>query len=305
MELRTNVRQTGEDLRAAGQDLSEAGGAAAALVRQAASEAPELVGEVLETARERASEAANAVSERASGAANVVAQVGQRAARSAGRTAVEITAQALSLPERVRESARRSLELVEEAGTQIVSSVLNVGSRALSKAVDYVNEIVPRRRVRHQALEQLVLEQLAWVQCTTEALERSAGEIVDDQLRMQLVRSKLQAIRHIETLSQLLGAVGGRMRAPDEMPRVRPATVNGAGHPGNGRVCHDLASAFSAAVQGAEGWRALAQISALAEPERISEALGRACEVVGREPDEQVDLLREALTNRTVESVLI
>jgi hypothetical protein len=257
------------------------------------------------SARERAEEAASAVGERAGETASAVAQTAQQAAVTAGRTAVELTSQALNLPDRVRASARRSLDVLEDAGTQIVVTMLNAGSRALNAAADYVNDIVPRRRVRRAGLEQLLLEQMAWTQTATDALERSASEIDDDGLRVRLVRCKLQAIRQGETLTQLIGAIGGGMREPERMPRVRPVGIDGARGPDEGRVRHDLARALSIAVQQAEGWKALAEVAALAEQEGVATALGRACETVGTEPQEQIDLLQEALLQRTVEAAVV
>jgi hypothetical protein len=325
IEIRTNVGQATEHVRRAGLDIAEAGGAGAALVRDAAMEATERAGEAVDTARERAGEAvgvarrrageametaretatetAGVLSETASEAAGAVTEGAQRAARVAGRTAVGLTAGALHLPEMVRERARRGVERAEEVGAGIVAGVLNAGSRALNVAADYVSEIVPRRRVRRSALELLVLEQLAWAQAGTDALERVAGEIDDGGLRVQLVRAKLQSIRHGETLTQLLGRLGARMHRPDQMPRVEPASTDG--HPRAGRVRHDLARALSCAEQQADGWRALAQIAAGADSEAVAMALAGACEIVGTEAEEQVALLRDAVIRRTTDTVLV
>jgi hypothetical protein len=215
-----------------------------------------------------------------------------------------LTARAIALPERVRERARRSLDLLEEASTQIVGSVLDAGSRALNAAADYVSEVVPQRRVRRPALEGLAAEQVAWARCTIETLEQSASQIDDDALRVELLRAKLQTVRHAETATQLLEELRGRTREGDEMPRVQPVSVHGAGGPEEGRARHDLASALSAAIQHAEGWRALMRVAAAGEPERVTAALGRACEAVGREPENLVDLLLNALVQRTVDAML-
>jgi hypothetical protein len=182
-----------------------------------------------------------------------------------------------------------------------VSGVLDAGGRALNAAAGYVGELAPRHPVEPGMLERLVLEQLAWTKCGETAYEQAIEAVHADRLRMQLVHAKLRNVREQEVLSQLVRDIGAR--PPGEMPTTRPVSVGGDGH-ASPEPRHSLASALSIAVQSAEGWRAMAAVAGRAHPDHIAQALWRACEAVGNEPREQVEVLAGAILEQTTAAVL-
>jgi hypothetical protein len=205
----------------------------------------------------------------------------------------------------VRDSARRGVELVETAGARAVVGVIQAGTRVLSAAADYVSELAPRRRVQRHALEQLVVEMLGWAHAGTEAYDRTIDETDDAQLRTRLARFKLQTIKHGEALSELMRQIGGTV--PAEERELPPPTVpehDGRQARGPAASRQALALALTIAVQSAEGWRALNRIAAWAEQDRLADAIVRAAEAVGAEAEEQVDALREAVLDKTLEAIL-
>jgi len=131
-EAAAQARRAGESVGAAGEDVLQAGQAGLEAVRQVATTAADRAGavatDVAETARERL-----------------------------GDAAVEATRTVVTLPEIVRESARRGVELVESASARAVVSVIHVGTKALHAAAEYANELAPRRRVDRRALRELVV----------------------------------------------------------------------------------------------------------------------------------------------------
>jgi hypothetical protein len=304
-QARADVRRASTNVRQAGENVLQAGEAGMSAAREAAEAAGARVGRVAGKATRRVGEAAEIARERVSEVADVARERMGEAAIDAGRAAVEVAEQLLHLPELVREGARRSVELVETAGTRAVVGVIQAGTKVLSKAADYVSELSPRRRVQRQALEQLVIEQITWAHAGTEAYDRTVDETEDTGTRMRLVRFKLQTIKQAEALSELLREIGGRLPPEEEAPP--PPIVPGRnGHHARGPAAarHGLAHGLTIAVQSAEGWRALNRIGALAEQDRVAEAILRVSEAVGSEPDEQVEFLRQALLEKTVESVL-
>jgi hypothetical protein len=191
---------------------------------------------------------------------------------------------------------------VEEAGTKAVATVLHTGSRVLEVAADYMSELTPRRRVNRAALERLVIEQMGWAQTGTALYDRIIGEVPDDETRVRLVRCKLQTIRQTEALAMLLRRIGGTMPSRERLATVEFPHANGG--PDSEARRHHVAEAYTVAVNGAEGWRALGRIAALAESDHVADAIMQATEAVGREPDTQLDVLRETLLRVTVEAVL-
>jgi hypothetical protein len=299
------VRRAGTNVRRAGENVLQAGGAGMSAAREVAEAAGERAGRLAGRATRRVSEAADAARERVTDVAEVARERVGEVAVDAGRAAVEVAEQLLHLPDLVREGARRSVELVETAGTRAVVGVIQAGTAVLSRAADYVSELTPRRRVQRQALEQLVIEQITWAHQGTEAYDRTVDEAEDTGMRMRLVRFKLQSVKQAEALTALLSEIGGTL--PAEERAAPPPTVPARdGRRGRGAAAarQGLAHALTIAVQGAEGWRALGRVGALAEQDRLAEALVRACEAVGAEPEEAVDFLRQALLEKTVASVL-
>ncbi|HYR95976.1 MAG TPA: hypothetical protein VEM57_04530, partial [Candidatus Binatus sp.] len=274
-QARNDVRRAGTNVLHAGERVLQAGEASMAAAREVAGAAGERVGKVANHATRRVGEAAEMARER----------VGE-VAIDAGRAAVEVGAQLLNLPELVREGARRSVELVETAGARAVVSMIHAGTRVLSVAADYVSEITPRRRVQRQALEQLVLEQLTWALQGTQVYDRTVDETEDTQMRLQLVRFKLQTIKQAEALTELLREIGGTLPAEDE--EASPSAAQGrTGRRARGLAARQgLAHALTIAVQSAEGWRALNRIAAWAEQDRVANAIVRASDSVGGEPTE-------------------
>ena len=280
----TNLYRAGENVLGAG----EAGVAAAREVvgearRRVADVAATRVTEATETARDRASELAI----------------------EAGRSAVDVGSQILALPELVREGARRGVEAIEETGARAVVSVIDAGTKVLNAAAEYVSELAPRRRVRRNQLEQFILEQLHWAHTGTEAYDRTVDEAEKGDLRTDLVRFKLHTIKQAEALAELLRSIGGRVPS-EEAASPRPSVPRRNGHRARGRVAvrEGLGHALTVAVQSAEGWRALNRIATWAENDDVSKAILRASASVGAEPEEQVTFLRQALLDKTVESIL-
>jgi hypothetical protein len=282
----TNLYRAGENVLEAG----EAGVAAAREVvgdagRRVADVATTRVTEATETARDRASELAI----------------------EAGRSAVGVGSQLLALPELVREGAWRGVEAIEETGARAAVSVIDTGTKMLNAAAEYVSELAPRRRLRRSELEQFIIEQLRWAHMGTEAYDRTVDEADDAELRTDLVRFKLQTIKRAETLMELLRSIGGRV--PSEEAALPPPSVpgrNGHHRRARGRVAvrEGLGHALTVAVQTAEGCRALGRIATWAENDDVSRAILRASASMGAEPDEQVTFLRQALLDKTVESIL-
>jgi hypothetical protein len=286
-----NLGRAGRKLRLAGEasvDLAR-GSAQLAATRavEAADQARERLVEATETARERVGDAVEKAQERVADTAVDI-----------GRKAVQMTVQLLTLPVRVRQRARRGAEVVEEAGTRVVSSVLHTGSKVLDLAADYVAELTPRRRLTRAALERLLAEQLAWARCGTEALDRAASVLKDDAARMRIVRGKLQLVRQQELLTLVIRAAGGSVPADDRLPEVVPAAA-----PADG-VRRALAAALSVVEQMTASWQSIAEIGAAADDDTVAEALIRAAESAGAEPREMAEFLRERLVHETVESVL-
>ena len=269
----SEASRAGSNLRAAGDRVAEAGQASVAAVREVAIATTDRVGE-------RASE----IAERA------------------GETAAGIGSQVLGLPERVRETARRSLEAVESAGARAAVSVIQVGTKALGRAAEYVSELAPRRRVDHRALEALVVEQLAWAHAASEAYDRTVAETENGEMRMQLVRFKLATVKESEVLAELLRAIGGRVPSEERMTPPSPASVRE--RPGPAAAREGLAHTLTIAVQSAEGWRVLDRVATYAAPDRIAKAIQSAGTAVGDGPTEQVEFLRDALLAKSVEAVL-
>jgi len=275
-EAAAQARRAGESVGAAGEDVLQAG--------------LEAVRQVATTAADRAGEAASGVAE---------------TARERLGDALEATRTVVILPEVVRESARRGVELVESASARAVVSVIHAGTKVLHAAAEYVNEIVPRRRVDRRALRDLVVEQLRWAHAGSEAYDRAVDDSDDMQLRMQLVRCKLETIKEAETLRDLLHAVGGNI--PSEERAAPPSAVPGedgrrARGPATAR--QGLAHALTIATQSAEGWRALGRIALSAEPDAVAEAIAKASTAVGSAPQDRVTFLRATLIANTVEFVL-
>jgi hypothetical protein len=290
------ARRAGARLYDAGQNVVEAGQAGMAAAQRT-------VGQMTATAGRRASEVADSAVARAGEAAEGARESVADIAVDVGRTAVGLGAQLFTLPEVVREGARRGREAIETTGARAVVSVIDTGTKVLSAAAGYVSELAPRRRVDHAALERLLVEQLEWAHVGTEAFDRTVADTGDDQLRMQLVRFKLQTIKEAEAVTEALRAIGGRV--PSEERAARPPVVPGrrTGRGGEA-VRQGLARALTVAVQSAEGWRALNRIATWAEPDRICDAIVRASQSVASEPDEQVTFLRHMLLDQSVEAVL-
>jgi hypothetical protein len=266
-----DIHRARASVRRAGENVREAGEAGVSVARAAAGAAGEHVGLVAGSARERAG----------------------KVAIDAGRAAVDVGAQLLHLPDLVREGARRSVEMAEEAGTRAVVGVIQAGTRMLSAAAGYVSELTPHRRVRREALEEIVVEQITWARAAAEAYDRTVKEIADGGTRTRLVRFKLQAIKQAEALTELLHELGGRV----------PSGEAPIGLGRDGRRAR-LAHALTISTQSAEGWKALAQIAALAEQDDLAEAIACAAEAVADDPDDRVDFLRGAVRDETIQSVL-
>jgi hypothetical protein len=302
-EARHEVALAGRDARRAGARLYEAGQSVVEAGQAGMAAAQRTVEQMTTTAGRRATEVAETAVARAGDAAEGAREGVADLAVDVGRTAVGLGAQLFALPEMVREGARRGREAIETTGARAVVSVIDTGTKVLSAAAEYVSELAPRRRVDHAALERLLVEQLEWAHVGTEAFDRTVAETDDDQLRMQLVRFKLQTIKEAEALTETLRAIGGRVPSEerDEPPPTVPDRRTGRG---GEAVRQGLAHALTVALQSAEGWRALNRIATWAEGDRISEAIVRASQSVGSEPDEQVAFLRQTLLDQTVEAVL-
>jgi hypothetical protein len=275
----TRARRAGASVSAAGEDVLQAGRAGLEAVRQVATTAADRAGEV-------ASDAAETARERL------------------GEAALEATRTVTSLPEMVRESARRGVELVESASARAVVSVIHVGTKALHAAAEIVNELTPLRRIDRRALRELVVEQLRWAHAGSEAYDRAVDDSDDMQLRMQLVRCKLETIKEAETLRDLLHAVGGNV--PSEERKAPPPRIpggDGARARGPATARQGLAHALTIATQSAEGWRALGQIALSAEPDKVAEAITSASTAVGTTPQDHVTFLRATLLEQTVDFV--
>jgi hypothetical protein len=282
------VRRAATNVVDAGWNVLAASRAGVAAARDAVGEAGERAGAIAG----EAAEAADSARERAGDVAI-----------EAGRAAVGIGVQLLHLPELVREGARRGREAMETSGARAVVSAIETGTRVLSAAAEYVSELAPRRRVREPGLQALLVEQLRWAHAGTEAYDQAVETTEDVETRTQLVRFKLQTIRQVETLSELLCALGVRIPAEEREPSPPTAEHDGARR-GLGAARQAIALAFTIAAQSAEGWRALARVAAWAEPERTAEAIACASEAVGSDPEEQVEFLRQALLDRTLWMVL-
>jgi hypothetical protein len=310
-ELRTNVAQAGENVRRIGVNLRqatsnvlEAGSTVPELAREAASVAGERLGRVASRAGERFEDAASEAGERLGEVASEARErVGARA-RDASRAALGVGLQLTNLPELVRERAWRGVEAVEHVGARAVVSMIHAGTRVLQTAAELVSEMSPRRRVNRHALEELLVEQLRWAHAGTEAFDRAAAEIDDDDTRVRVVRCKLQTIRQAEILGRLLHDVGGSV-PPEEKASPPPAPARSEhGARGPWAVREALAHALTIAVQLAEGWRALTRVATWVEPEKIAEALERALGSVGEVPQESVEFVHDALLDATVHAVL-
>ncbi|HJQ85092.1 MAG TPA: hypothetical protein VKA21_13495, partial [Candidatus Binatia bacterium] len=246
-------------------------------------------------------------------AGDAAAELASGATERGGEVAIEVrrTAKDLretvlgSLPAIVRETTRRSVEAIEETGARAAVSVIDTGTKMLSAAADYVSELAPRRRVRHEALEDVVTELLRWVHLGTEALDRTIDETPEVETRTQLVRFKMQTIKQAEILTVLLTDVGGRVPAEERAtpaPSTPPRRAERARSVAAER--QGLGHALTVAVQVADGWRALDRIAASAARDRISQAIQRARELAGSQPEEQVTFLQQALVDATVRMVL-
>ena len=88
------------------------------------------------------------------------------------------------------------------------------------------------------------------------------------------------------------------LQGDDRLPTVTPLGV-----PADG-ARPALAAALSIVAQAAASWRAIVEIGAGAEDDAVAEALIRAAEEVGAEPEESLQFLRERLVHETVEGVL-
>jgi hypothetical protein len=301
-EAGRQVQRAGEasaqNLGRAGTKLRKAGEASVDLARETAQLAGVRASEAAEQARERLTEATETARERVGDVVGKAQETVADTAVDLGRKAVQMTVKLLTLPIRVRARARQGAEVMEEAGTRVVSSVLHTGSKVLDLAADYVAELTPRRGVNRAALERLLVEQLAWARLGAEVFDRAAAAIEDDVGRVRLVRGKLQLVRQQELLAMLVRAVGGSVPSDDRMPEVTPV-----GLPDDGSRAA-LAAALSVAEHAATSWQAIEQIGASAEDDEVAEALVRAAESVGPEPHGQVEFLRERVALATVESVL-
>lgn len=279
-EAASQARRAGERVGAAGEDVLQAGQAGLEAVRQVAT-----------TAAGRAGEAAT--------------EAAENARERLGEAALEATRTVVRLPDVVRERARRSVELVESASARAVVSVIQAGTKALHAAAEYVNELAPRRRVDRRALRELVVEQLHWAHAGSEAYDRAVDDTDDMQLRMQLVRCKLETIKEAETLRDLLHAIGGNV--PSEERAAPPPSVPGEDGPrgrGPATARQGLAHALTIATQSEEGWRALGQIALSAEPDAVAEAISSASTAVGTTPQDHLTFLRDTLLEKTVEFAL-
>jgi hypothetical protein len=310
-EFRTNMGQAGENVRRIGVNLRqatgnvlEAGSTVPELAREAASVATERLGEVAGRATERLEEVAEEAGDRLGEVASEARERVGQGAREARRAALGVGIQLVHLPELVREGARRGVEAVENVGARAVVSVIRAGTRVLKTAAELVDDLSARRRVNRRALEELVVEQLRWAHAGTEAFDRAAAEMDDDETRVRLVRCKLQTIRQAEALTQLLRDIGGSVPAEEKVsPAPAPArSERGARGPAAARG--GLAHGLTIAVQLAEGWRALGQIATRAQSERIADAISTKVGSIGKEPQEDVEFLREALLECTMRTVL-
>lgn len=284
-----NVRRIGANLRQASGHVLEVSGAVPELAREAASVASERLGEVASRGGERLGEVASEARERLT----------QRALEARG-----MGIRLLRLPDLLREVARRGVETLGTTGMRVVASMLQAGTRGMKTARLYVGELGLRRRVDHRALEDLVVEHLRWAHAGVDAIDRATAEVEEDEMRMRLVRCKLQTIRQAETLTQLLRDLGARIPVEERGTPPTPAIIrNGTRGPAAAR--QGLAYVLTIAMQNAEGWRALRRIGALAASEAVAEAITRATGSVGRDPDEQVQFVRAALLETTLQTVLI
>jgi hypothetical protein len=290
--VRTNLGRAGENVRRIGANLRQASGhvlEASGAVPELAREAGERLGEVASRGGERLGEVASEARERLTQTALEARGMGIRLLR---------------LPDVLREVARRGVETLEAAGMRAVASVIQAGTRGMKTARLYVTDLSFRRRVDHRALEDLVVEQLRWAHTGVEAIDRAAAEVEDDEMRMRLVRCKLQMIRQAEALTQLVRNLGASVPVEERGEPPAPAIVrNGARGPAAAR--QGLAYVLTIAVQNAEGWSALGRIGALAASEAVADAITRATGSIGREPEEQVQFVRAALLETTLQTVLV
>jgi hypothetical protein len=279
-----NVRRIGVNARQAAGNVGEAGAAAAALAREAAGQAVEAATDVAGQAVQAAGEAV------------------ERLPRQVGEQAESATGTLLSLPGLVRKGAQRGREAVEQAAAGAAVSILQTGTRVLGAAAEYLTEVSPRRRTDRKALEEVLREQLGWATTAIEAYDRCVADIDEDMLRTRLVRAKLEAVKEAERLTELLQRLGTHVPAAEQQaPPDATAAARGGG-PAAAR--QGLAHALTVAVQRAEGWRALARIAPMMRAEDMADATMTLTEAVANRPDEEVELLRETLLERTVDYVL-
>jgi hypothetical protein len=278
-EVEINIRQAGENLRRVGVNtrqavgnVVEAGQAATTAARHAASEAVERLPEMAE---------------------RIPQQVGEQAQDTA--TAL------LDLPHMVRKGARRGREAVEQVGARAAVSLLHTGTRVLSAAADYLSEVSPRRRLDRAALEDVLREQLDWANTAIEAYDRCATDVEEDELRTRLVRAKLEAVKQSERLTMLMQRLS--MTVPTYERRAPAPETTGA-NGGAAATRQGLAHALTISVQRAEGWRALARLAPMMRAEDVADAALAASEAVGEGPDQEVEFLRQALLQRTIDYVL-
>jgi hypothetical protein len=273
-------------LRAAAAHAREAGEASLDAARHAAT----LAGDTLDAAADEARDRVRDASE----------EVG-RSVVEAGRMAAGIRIG--DLRHVVGRGARRSIAAVERAGSRAVVSVIDAGTRVLGRAADLVAELSPRRRANHAGLTQILGDHLGWANAAVDAYDRAATEVADRTARIRLVRLRLEAASQAEALGELLVALGHRVPTAGRAQKLPPGHTDGARGPAAERQI--LAYALTAAVQNAEGWRALRVVAASTESDRIADALSSAVSSVGDAAEMQLDFLRGALLTRTLDTALI
>ena len=274
----------------AGRDSGQAGQAGGALVRDAAVVAAERARETIGTLPERARETVGAARELT---ARVVDDAGRWPRTRAGRR---------SSWARDGDAARQAAESGPVAGAAELRGArgrrhaagrhrVSAGSRALNLAADYVTaSCAPSGR--HQVLEQLVVEQIA------------SGRACHRRLRAERAGGR----------PRRAACASGAGEAPDHPARRDPSDVFSA-------TLAPPRRAAGAEAEGSPGRRAsrrrtapagpleqvllgrLARGRGLADARRIGAVAERAalrgprpaCAAVGREPEEQIDLVRDAL----------
>ena len=273
-------------LREAAAHAREAGEAGLDAAREAASVAGETLDAAADEARDRVRDASEDVGRSVAEAGRMAAGVGIGDLRRV-----------------VGRGARRSMAAVERAGSRAVVSVIDAGTRVLGAAADFVADLSPRRRANHAGLGQVLGDHLGWANAAAEAYDRAATEIADRPTRVRLVRLRLEAASQAEALGELLAALGRTVPTEERAPVLAPADTDGARGPAAERQV--LAYALTAAVQNAEGWRALRAVAAATESDRIADALSCAVTSVGDAAEMPLDFLRGALLTRTLDTALI